>query len=87
MLYELRDIKPLAASWNPSGIASDHYKLTTDLRPYVGKNAILITDAAPGADFAPRFARIEKLATLKAPLDATTSRDMNVYLLHDFKGY
>jgi len=87
MLYELRDLKPLAASWNPSGIASDHYKLTTDLRPYVGKDAILITDKVPGEDFAPRFASIEKLATLKAPLDATTSRDMDVYLLHEFKGY
>ena len=32
MLYELRDLKPAAASWNPSGVASDHYKLTTDLR-------------------------------------------------------
>ena len=35
----------------------------------------------------PRFARIEKLASLKVPLDATTSRDMDVYLLRDFKGY
>jgi 4-amino-4-deoxy-L-arabinose transferase-like glycosyltransferase len=87
MLYELRDLKPLAASWNPSGIASDHYKLSTDLRPYIGKDVILITDTAPGADFAPRFARIEKLATLRAPLDARTSRDMDVYLLHAFKGY
>ena len=87
MLYELRDLNPAAASWNPSGIASDHYKLTTDLRPYVGKDAILVTDNALGADFAPRFARIEKLASLKVPLDATTSRDMDVYLLHDFKGY
>jgi hypothetical protein len=87
MLYELRDIKPAAASWNPSGIASDHYKLTTDLRRYVGKDAILITDTALGADFSPRFASIEKLAALKVPLDATTSRDMDVYLLHEFKGY
>jgi hypothetical protein len=87
MLYELRDLKPLAASWNPSGIASDHYKLTTDLRPYVGKDAILITDTALGEDFAPRFASVEKLASLKAALDTTTSRDMDVYLLHEFKGY
>ena len=87
MLYELRDIKPLAASWNPSGVASDHYKLTTDLRPYVGKDALLITQEAPGDAFAPRFAGMEKLATLKAPLDAGTTRDMDVYLLHDFKGY
>jgi 4-amino-4-deoxy-L-arabinose transferase-like glycosyltransferase len=87
MLYELRELKPAAASWNPSGEASDHYKLTTDLRPYVGKDAILITQDLPGEDFSLRFASISKLASLKAPLDAQTSRDMDVYLLHVFKGY
>ena len=61
--------------------------MTTDLRPWVGKDAILITERAPGEAFASRFAGIEKLATLKAPLDAQTTRDMNVYLLRDFKGY
>ncbi|MGB8249029.1 MAG: hypothetical protein WCF02_01855, partial [Azonexus sp.] len=87
MLYEVRDLKPLAASWNPSGKASDHYKLTTDLRPYVGKDALLITVDSLGAEFSGRFAGIDKLATLKAPLDAQTSRNMDVYLLRDFKGY
>ena len=87
MLYELRDIKPAAASWNPSGVASDHYKLTTDLRPWVGKDAILITQDPPGDDFTQRFASIEQLPTLSAPLDAQTSRNMDVYLLRGFKGY
>jgi len=87
MLYELRDLKPLAASWNPSGEAGDHYKLTTDLRPYVGRDAILITQDPPGERFSSHFAHSEKLATLKAPLDEQTSRDLEVYLLHDFKGY
>lgn len=87
MLYELRDLKPVAASWNPSGHATDHYKLTTDLRPYVGRDAILIAQDLPGEEFSRRFAAVEKLATLQAALDAHTSREMNVFLLHDFKGY
>jgi hypothetical protein len=87
MLYELRDLKPAAASWNPSGAPSDHYKLTTDLRPWLGKDAILITQKPLGDQFSTRFAGIEKLASLKAPLDGATSRDMDVYLLHEFKGY
>lgn len=87
MLYELRDLQPLAASWNPEGEASDHYKLTTDLRPHVGRDMILITQDPPGEAFRQRFARIEPLAHLKAPLDRETSRDMDVYLLHGFKGY
>lgn len=87
MRYELRDLKPTAVSWNPSGAASDHYKLTTDLRPYLGKDAILITQDTPGDEFKQRFSRIEKLAALKAQLDPITTRDMDVYLLHEFKGY
>jgi len=87
MLYELRDLKPGAASWNPRGEASDHYKLTTDLRPWLGKDAILITQDVPGDDFSRRFAGIDHLAELKAPLDAQTSRNLTVYLLRDFKGY
>jgi 4-amino-4-deoxy-L-arabinose transferase-like glycosyltransferase len=87
MLYELRDIKPSAASWNPSGVASDHYKLTTDLRPWIGKDAILITQDPPGEEFTQRFTSIEQLPTLIAPLDAQTSRNLDVYLLRGFKGY
>jgi len=87
MLYELRDLKPAAASWNPSGHISDHYMLTTDLRPNVGRDAILITQNAPGEEFTRRFAGIAQLASLKARLDSQTTRDMDVYFLHEFKGY
>ncbi|MGE5469190.1 MAG: glycosyltransferase family 39 protein [Bacteroidota bacterium] len=87
MLYQERDLRPTFASWNPSGEASDHYKLTTDLRQYVGRDVILVSLDPVGDEFAPYFAGIEKLASLKAPLDASTSRGMEVYLLHDFKGY
>ena len=87
MLYELREIKPLAASWNPNGEVSDHYKLTTDLRPHVGRDMILIDNDAPGAGLASRFARIEPLAELQAPIDGENVRRLKVYLLHDFKGY
>ena len=87
MLYELRDLKPVAVSWNPSGVASDHYKLTTDLRPYVGQDMLLITQDRPDETFARRFERIEPIASLRAPLDERHARTMDVYLLHGFKGY
>src|SRR5574343_498326 len=61
--------------------------LLSDLRPWLGKDAILITQKPLGDQFSTRFAGIEKIATLKAPLDGATSRDMDVYLLHEFKGY
>ena len=87
MLYELRDLKPAAASWNPSGVASDHYKLTTNLRPYIGKDAILITQDPPGDEFTRRFTSLAKLGSLQAALDTRTSRTIDIYLLHEFKGY
>lgn len=86
MIYELRDLNPLVASWNPSGDKSDHYKLTTDLRAYVGRDAILITDG-PLGDIPRHFAAVEPLPHLRAPLDEQSSRDMDVYILKDFKGY
>ena len=87
MLYEVRDLKPAVASWNPAGIASDHYKLTTDLRPYIGRDAILIREDPVGDEFTSRFAASEQLAALRAPLPGGAARTMNVYLLRDFKGY
>jgi len=87
MLYELRDLHPAYASWNPSGEASDHYKLTSDLRNWVGRDALLITQTTPGPALLARFAGHQRLGELRAPLDATTARRMEVYLLRDFQGY
>jgi len=87
MLYEVRGLKPAAASWNPAGVASDHYKLTTDLRPWIGRDAILIREDPIDEEFTRRFAASEQLATLRAPLPGGQSRTMNIYLLRDFKGY
>jgi 4-amino-4-deoxy-L-arabinose transferase-like glycosyltransferase len=87
MIYELRDLAPPAASWNPRREKSDHYQLTTDLQPYAGRDVIFITRDEPGADLAPRFDGVEHIAQLAAPLDERHARTMDVYLLHGFKGY
>ena len=87
MRYELRDLQPVVVSWNPSGIASDHYKMTTDLRPYVGRDILMISEGAPEGELARYFAGVEPLPVLRAPLDEKTSRDLTVHLLHGFKGY
>lgn len=87
MLYELRAQDPAAASWNPQGLKSDHYKLTTDLRPYVGRDALLITRDGLSEEMARRFADSARIARLAAPLDEANALRMDVYLLHGFKGY
>lgn len=87
MLYEMRDLHPAAASWNPTREKTDHYKLTTDLAPYMGRDVLFITRDLPGETIARHFSGMDKAATLSAPLDERHSRTMDVYLLHGFKGY
>lgn len=87
MAYELHDLQPRIASWNPEGVASDHFKLTMKLDAHRGGDALLLTEAAPGQEFTERFTHVEKLASLAAPLDTVTSRHIEVYLLHEFQGY
>ena len=55
--------------------------------PWVGRDAVLIVEDPVGEEFTRRFAASEQLATLQAPLPGGAARTMNVYLLHDFKGY
>lgn len=84
--YELRDLHPALASWNPEKSASDHYKLTTDLNRYRGRDLIFVTaDALP--ETAVRFSRSQQpLATLTAAVGNRTL-EIHVYLLQDFTGY
>jgi len=87
MAYELRDLQPQVVSWNPEGVAGDHFKLTTDLRAHIGGNALFIGEQAPAAAIGERFADTRKLASLQVHLDANTSRQLEVYLLHGFQDY
>lgn len=87
MTYELRDLAPPAASWNPGRQKTDHYKLTTDLQPYVGRDILFITRDPLPDDTRTRFAGSTHLAQLAAPLDERNALTMDVYLLHDFTGY
>lgn len=87
MAYALRDLQPEIASWNPDGRTSDHFKLTTDLSKYAGADAVLISEQTPSPEITQRFTNIEKLGDLETPLDAFSKRHIEVYLLHEFKGY
>ena len=87
MAYELRDLRPQVVSWNPEGVAGDHFKLSTDLRAHIGSDALFIGEQAPEAAVSERFADFRKLASLQVRLDATASRQLEVYLLHGFQDY
>ncbi len=86
LLYELRELDPPAASWDPQRSKADHYKLSTDLNRYKGRDLIFVTRETP-PDFAPHVEASARIATLKAPLAGSRSFDVQVYLLREFKGY
>ncbi len=85
--YELRALQPAVASWNPSRAKTDHYKLTTDLNQYRGRDMLFITQDRLPADIGRYFADQRQVAHLYAPLDEKNGRAMDVYLLHGFTGY
>jgi hypothetical protein len=87
MAYELRDLKPEVVSWNPGGQAGDHFKLTTDLRRHLGRDALLISDQPPGTAMTGRFSSSRHLATLRSAEASASFRSYEVFLLHEFKGY
>ena len=85
--YELRALQPAVASWNPSRAKTDHYKLTTDLNQYRGRDVLFITQDRLPDDIGRYFADQHQVAHLYAPLDEKNGRAMDVYLLHGFTGY
>ncbi len=87
MIYELRELNPPAASWNPQQLKIDYYKMSTDLRPFIGHDVLFITRDPLGADITGRFAGADRIARLTAPLDEQNSLKLDVYLLREFKGY
>lgn len=87
MGYQLRELHPPAASWNPGGQATDHYKLSTDLRPYIGRDLVFVSQEPPGDSLESHCAELENLGLFTAWLDADTPRSMYVYVLHGYTGY
>ncbi len=86
LLYELRDLAPRNASWNPGRIPNDHYRLTTDLNQFRGSDLIFVTrEALP--DVAAFVTASDRIAHLEAPINAERTLGADVYLLREFKGY
>lgn len=91
LAYELRDLHPELARWNPRGDVADHFQLTADLdRPagrHRGRNALLVTEGPPPAEVLARFAAARQLAAPSVALPGGQQRRLEVYLLDDFQGY
>ncbi len=87
MAYELRDLNPTLLSWNPDGIAGDHFQLNSDLRQHRGEDFVLLSETPPAPALLARFASYRQLSILETPLTPDRHRHLEVYLLHDFQDY
>lgn len=74
--------------WNPGGRASDHFRMTRDLRGAPPEGAFLVVSRHDlGADLTAAFAVSEPLETpLQMPTKGT-ARPLRVWLVRDFLGY
>ncbi len=87
MVYELRELQPTLASWNPQKLRDDHYRLTTRLEDHAGRDVLLLWEGSLPDEVKASFASAERLAVLKSEAGPWVTRTLEVYLLHDFKGY
>lgn len=85
--YELRDLQPQLLSWNPDGIAGDHFQMNSDLRQQRGESLVLVSESPPSPALLARFAHHQRLADVDVPLTPERQRHLEVYLLHDFQDY
>lgn len=87
MAYELRDLHPELARWNPAGSIGDHFQLTADLGRHPGRDALLLSEDRPAPRLLARFAGHRQLARLSVPLGDGRTRQLEIYLLDEFQGY
>lgn len=65
---------------------SDHYKLTTQLNDYRGRDLLFFTqDSLP--DVTKFVASQSRLSQISTKTSSERSLNLDVYLLNDFKGY
>jgi hypothetical protein len=87
LIYYMRPHPFGAVKWNPDGLVTDHFALTTDLDRHIGADVLLITGngrfAASGSAY---FAEVRALGPVRAD-GAAQRRTYFAYLGHDFRGY
>lgn len=73
-------------SWNPQGLIRHHYDLVTTLADKAGKDFLFVTEHGLAAGMSGQFADSVLVGKLRGSINATASRDYDVYLLRGFKG-
>lgn len=86
LAYELRDLSPPLARWNPRHEVTDHYQLVTLLDDKLGSNALLLIDG-DAAGIAQHFQRAQRLTTIDIELSARRRLHYDVWRLEGFAGY
>lgn len=86
LAYELRDLSPPLARWNPHHEVTDHYQLVTFLDDKLGSNALLLIDGDAGG-ITQHYRRAQHLTTIDLELSARRRLHYDVWRLEGFAGY
>lgn len=87
MSYELRVLHPQIASWNPTHLRNDHYRLSTHLEKFAGREVLLLIENDDPLDLSKFSDHATRLATLESSAGPKKTRQLTVYRLAPFKGY
>jgi 4-amino-4-deoxy-L-arabinose transferase-like glycosyltransferase len=82
LAYYVRPGPPRLAKWNADGIVGDHFDLTADMGPLVGRDFLFVTRTEDVSGLATYFRSAAPLATVATPL-----RRYFVWELRGFRGY
>ena len=85
--YELRDLQLDALAWAPNAHPADHYQLTVPLQEVNGIRPLILVTQSGFDDVAARFARSEKLASIRIDVMPGLQRQVDVVLLEGFRDY
>lgn len=87
LVYYVRPFAFDVVKWNPDGVASDHFELTTRLEPGTGRGFVLVTARPDPADILSRFERWQPLGEIVTPIGPDRDRRYHAFLAEGFRGY
>lgn len=87
LIYYARPHPFDARMYNPSGVIGDHYAMKQDVKDAPNGRFVFISRNANPERLAREFAQVELLGRIAIPLYPDFSREAEVYLLSEFRGY
>ena len=87
LVYYVRPFAFDVVKWNPDGVASDHFELTTRLEPGADRSFVLVSTQPEPAGILARFAEAQPLGEIVVPIGPDRDRRHHAFLVRGFRGY